>query len=135
MSTPASPHLNQIGQIAINVHDLEVAVRFYRDTLGMTFLFQVPKLAFFDCGGIRLMLAVADRPEFDHQSSIIYYRVADIAATCAALQAKGVELEAAPALVAKMPTHDLWLALFRDPDHNPVALMSEVHVSPAGGTA
>ena len=70
--------LSQISQIAIIVHDLDKAIAFYRDTLGMRFLFQVPKMAFFNCGGIRLMLGIPEEPKFDHPASIIYYKVADI---------------------------------------------------------
>src|SRR5262245_838591 len=126
-SKPTALRLDQIGQIAITITDLDAAVRFYRDTLGMTFLFQAPpSLAFFDCGGIRLMLSAPEKPEFDHPSSIIYYKVADLEAACAALREKGVTIDAGPQLVAKMPTHDLWMAFFHDPDRNPIALMCEV---------
>lgn len=115
-----------IGQIAVPVHDLERAVAFYRDTLGLSLLFQVPKMAFFDCGGVRLMLSIPDAPEFDHPASIIYYRVADIAGAHEALSLRGVRFEAAPHMVADLGTHELWLAFFRDPDDNVLALMSEV---------
>lgn len=120
------PGLSQIGQISINVHDVARAVTFYRDTLGMRLLFEVPKMAFFDCGGIRLMLGVPEKPEFDHPGSIIYYKVADIQAAAGHLTSRGVTFEAAPHLVAKMTDHDLWLGFFRDPDGNLLALMSEV---------
>jgi methylmalonyl-CoA/ethylmalonyl-CoA epimerase len=127
MNDPATTlRLTQIGQIAINTKDLEAAVRFYRDTLGLRLLFQFPKLAFFDCGGVRLMLSLPEKPEFDHASSIVYYKVDDIQGACAALRERGVTIEAGPQLVAKMPDHDLWMAFFRDPDHNPLALMSEL---------
>ena len=123
--TPSALRLTQIGQIAINVKDLDRAVRFYRDTLGLSMLFQFPRLAFFDCGGVRLMLSLPEKPEFDHESSIIYYKVEDIEGACASLRERGVSIEQGPQLVAKMPTHDLWMAFLRDPDHNPLALMSE----------
>lgn len=70
--------LEAIGQIAVNVGDLARAIAFYRDTLRMRFLFQVPGMAFFDCGGIRLLLGTATKPEDDHPASILCYRVADI---------------------------------------------------------
>lgn len=118
--------LSQIGQIFVNVHDLDRAIAFYRDTLGMKFLFQAPpNMAFFDCSGVRLMLGIADRPELDHPASIIYYKVADIAATYATLNSRGVEFVAKPHLVARMPAYDLWLADFRDSEGNLLALMSE----------
>jgi methylmalonyl-CoA/ethylmalonyl-CoA epimerase len=129
-AAPGSIGLEHIGQIAVNVQDLERAIRFYRDTLGMRFLFQAPpQMAFFDCGGVRLMLGVPSEPAFDHPSSIIYYRVADIHAVHDALVARGVTFTEAPHLVAKLPDHDLWLAFFRDPERNLLALMSEVRAA------
>jgi len=118
--------LDRIGQIAINVKDLARAVRFYRDTLGMRFLFEVPNLAFFDCGGVRLMLGAAEKPEFDHPGSVLYYKVADITATYAALKGRDVDFIDEPHLIAKMPDHDLWMVFFRDSEGNTLGLMSEV---------
>jgi catechol 2,3-dioxygenase-like lactoylglutathione lyase family enzyme len=116
-----------LGQASINVHDLDKAVAFYRDTLGMPFLFQAgPHMAFFNCGGVRLMLAIPERPEFDHASSIFYFKVGDIQAVAATLASRGVKFEAPPRLVARMPDHELWMAFFRDVDGNPLELMSEV---------
>jgi methylmalonyl-CoA/ethylmalonyl-CoA epimerase len=117
----------RIGQIAIVVQDLDRAVAFYRDTLGMRFLFQAPpKLAFFDCGGVRLMLDVPEEEEFKHPASILYYKVDDIKATWAALRDRGVEFRDEPHRVARMPDHELWMTFFRDPEGNTLALMSEV---------
>ena len=125
MTTPPL-ELTQIGQIAIIVRDLERAVAFYRDTLGMRFLFQAPGgLAFFDCSGVRLMLGVAERPEFAHPSSVLYYRVDDIDATYEALQSRGVSFIDEPHLIAKMPDHELWMVFFRDGEENVLALMEE----------
>jgi catechol 2,3-dioxygenase-like lactoylglutathione lyase family enzyme len=118
--------LDRIGQIAIIVKDLARAVRFYRDTLGMRFLFEVPNLAFFDCGGVRLMLGPAEKPEFDHPASVLYYKVADIDATFAALKGRDVRFIDEPHLIAKMPDHDLWMVFFRDSEGNTLGLMSEV---------
>ena len=115
-----------IGQASINVHDVDKAVAFYRDVLGMRFLFQVPKMAFFDCGGVRLMLAVPEKPEFDHPSSIFYFKVGDIQAVAATLKSRGVHFEGDPHLIAPMPDHNLWMAFFRDVEGNLMALMSEV---------
>jgi methylmalonyl-CoA/ethylmalonyl-CoA epimerase len=124
----SAPHfsLTSIGQISINVHDVKRATDFYRDTLGMKFLFEAGHMAFFDCGGIRLMLSTPDKPEYDHPTSFIYYRVADIQRSYEILLARGVPFEEKPALVAKLHDHDLWMAFFRDPDNNPLVLMSEV---------
>ena len=129
---PASPtlSLSQIGQVAVYVNDIDRAVSFYRDTLGMPFLFQAPPgLAFFMCGDVRLML---DKPAREHNghrftsSSILYYKVADIHAAHRALQARGVSFEQDPHLVAKLPDHDLWMAFFKDTEDNTLALMAEV---------
>ncbi len=118
--------LAQIGQIAVNVHELERAVVFYRDTLGLRFLFQVPNMAFFDCDGVRLLLSIAESPEFDHPSSIIYFKVDDLGAAFATLSSRGVVFEDKPHPIAKMPDHELWMAFFRDSEANMLALMSEV---------
>ena len=118
--------LSSIGQIAVNVHDVEKATAFYRDTLGMKFLFDAGHMAFFDCGGVRLMLSLPEKPEFDHSSSIIYYRVPDIQHACQVLESRGVNFEEKPILVARLQDHDLWMAAFRDVDNNLLALMSEV---------
>jgi catechol 2,3-dioxygenase-like lactoylglutathione lyase family enzyme len=119
--------LSTIGQIAVVVHDLPRAVAFYRDTLGMRLLFEAPpKMAFFDCGGVRLMLSLPETAEFDHPSTIIYYNVDDIQQAAAVLQARGVAFDSPPHLVAKLPHADLWMAFLRDADRNPLALMSEV---------
>jgi len=124
---PIGPTLSRIGQIFVNVHDLDRAITFYRDILGMLFLFQAPpNMAFFDCGGIRLMLGVPDRPDLDHPASIIYYKVDDIEKVYETFKARGVHFETKPHLVAPMPDYDLWLADFRDSEGNLLALMSEV---------
>ena len=121
-----SGEITQVGQIAINVHDTNRAVAFYRDTLGLRLLFTAGKLAFFDCGGVRLMLSPPERPEFDHPSSILYFKVADIQAAHTRLVQHNVKTENEPHIVARMPDHDLWLAEFRDTEGNVMALMSEV---------
>ena len=118
--------LARIGQIAVPVTDIDRAVAFYRDVLGMKLLFQAPPgLGFFDCAGVRLML---DAPAAANagQGSVIYYKVPDLQAAFEALSARGVVFEAKPHLIAKMPDHELWMAFFRDPDRNLLALMSEV---------
>ena len=126
MSEP--PTLNRIGQIAVYVKDLDRAVAFYRDTLGMPFLFQAPPgLAFFNCSGVRLML---DRPEPGSDeaamgTSILYYRVADIDAAYAHFKGKGVAFTDAPHKIADMPDHQLWMAFFKDSEGNVLALMAE----------
>lgn len=119
--------LSHIGQIAVPVADVERAIAFYRDVLGMRFLFQAPPgLGFFDCGGVRLMLDGPAKAQANNYSSIIYYQVPDIQAAFRALSGRGVVFDAKPHLIAKLPDHDLWMAFFKDPDENVLALMSEV---------
>jgi methylmalonyl-CoA/ethylmalonyl-CoA epimerase len=126
MMTTPQLELTQIGQIAINVSDLQRAVAFYRDTLGMRFLFQAPGgLAFFDVSGIRLMLGVAEKPEFSHPASILYYKVSDINAAYEMLISRGVTFMDQPHLIAKMPDHELWMTFLRDSEENVLALMEE----------
>ncbi|MGH9959376.1 MAG: VOC family protein [Pyrinomonadaceae bacterium] len=118
--------LSQIGQIAIPVTDIERAILFYRGTLGMRFLFQAPpSLVFFDLSGVRLMLDGPAKAQAGN-SSVVYYKVSDLQASFTTLSERGVRFEAEPHLVAKMPDHELWMAFFRDPDRNLIALMSEV---------
>jgi methylmalonyl-CoA/ethylmalonyl-CoA epimerase len=118
--------IQNIGQISIIVHDLQRAIAFYRDKLGLPLLFTAGNLAFFDCGGVRLMLGPAETPELDHPSSILYFRVPDINAAHQRLVDQGVRIEAPPRLIAPMPTHDLWMSGFRDSEGNILELMSEV---------
>ncbi len=118
--------LTKIGQIFVRVSDLEKATEFYRDVLGMTHLFQVPNMSFFDCGGVRLMLGVPEKPEYDHPASIIYYAVGEIHETFAELTARGVAFRGEPHCIARLPDHELWMAFFNDIDGNVLALMSEV---------
>ena len=119
--------LSTIEQIAVNAHDIERALEFYRDKLGMKLLFSVPpNLAFFDCNGIRLMLSLPAKPEFDHPSSIIYFKVDDIQVAYATLSERGVTFAEVPAFVADMGTYALWLAAFHDSENNLLGLMSHV---------
>ena len=118
--------LSQIGQIAIRVKDPARATAFYRDKLGMKFLFAAGPLSFFDCSGVRLMLSPAESARFDHPSSLIYFKVDDIHAQYAAMQAAGVKFEDKPHIVAPMPTYDLWMTHFSDTEDNLLVLMCEV---------
>jgi len=116
--------LSTIGQIALSVTDISRAIGFYRDTLGMKLLFQVPNLGFFDCGGVRLMLSGSQQA--GTSATVLYFKVADIHQAFATLQARNVSIERAPQLTARMPDNELWMAFFRDPDGNLLALMSEL---------
>ena len=123
---PEALSLSTIGQIAIIVKDLARATAFYRDTLGMKLLFEVPGMSFFDAGGVRLLLGKAEKPEFDHPASVLYYKVDDIGGFHRKFEARGVKVEHEPHFVAPMPDHDLWIGFYRDSEDNYFALMSEV---------
>jgi methylmalonyl-CoA/ethylmalonyl-CoA epimerase len=113
-----------LSQVALVVRNLEAATAFYRDVLGVPFMFAAPNLAFFNVGGTRLMLSPPEG-EFTQPGSILYFKVPDIRATHAELSRRGVAFRDAPHLVAPMPAYDLWMAFFRDLDGNTLALMSE----------
>ena len=125
MAEDANFEISTIGQISVTVHDIERATKFYKDTLGMKFLFSAGNMAFFQCGEVRLMLAVPEKAEFDHPASINYYKVDDIDSTYKILTDRGVKFEGEPQLVHKAEDHDLWMASFRDTEENLLALMDE----------
>ena len=118
--------IQRIGQIAINVHETDRALAFYRDILGLKLLFTAGQLAFFDCGGVRLMLSPPSSPEYDHPSSILYFKVDDIQSAHQRLLQLKVKTEGEPHMVAKMPDHELWLTGFRDSEGNVMEFMAEV---------
>lgn len=125
-TTAAAPFgLSRIGQIALTVTDVDRAIAFYRDTLGMKLLFQVPNLGFFDCAGVRLMLSGAEKPT-GPSNSVLYFKVPDLETAFQTLQQRGAAFDRDPHLVARLSDHDLWMAFFRDPDGNLLALMREV---------
>ncbi len=123
--TAASPLIERIGQILISVSDLPRAVAFYRDVLGLTFLFEFPGMAFFECGGTRLYLGVPEKPEFA-KTSLLYYKVRDITEAHDRLVGRGVSFVTPPHKVHADARHELWLAFFKDTEGNHLALMSEV---------
>ena len=116
----------KIGQIAVVCQDVARATAFYRDTLGLQFLFAAgPTLSFFQCGGVRLMLSTNEGTGDKTLSSMLYYFVTDIEGTQRDLKSKGVEFLEEPHLIAKLPDHDLWLSAFRDSEGNMLGLMEE----------
>jgi methylmalonyl-CoA/ethylmalonyl-CoA epimerase len=121
--------LSRIGQIAMNARDFDRAVRFYRDTLGLRFLFTAPPhLAFFDCDGVRLLIDLPEDKEFDHPGSILYFAVDDIRAMHETLVSRGVKFRKEPYLIAKLPDREVWMAFFDDTEGNTLALMSEPRI-------
>jgi methylmalonyl-CoA/ethylmalonyl-CoA epimerase len=119
-------HLDNITQIALTVRDLTRAKAFYGDILGMRFLFSAGAMEFFQCGAIRLMLGLSEHQPITPAGTILYFKVPDIHATHASLRDRGVFFLQPPHLIARMATHDLWLAVFKDLDDNTLALMGEI---------
>lgn len=121
-----NPMLSSIRQIAVTVSNVDAALQFYRDILGIPFLFSAgTELAFLDANGVRLMLSTPQGAGSVGHNSILYFTVSDIVATQANLVARGAKQERAPALAAKMPDHELWIGFLKDPDGNLVGLMEE----------
>jgi methylmalonyl-CoA/ethylmalonyl-CoA epimerase len=117
--------LNRLHQISIRAHNVGRAVRFYRDVLGLAFLFEAPpRLAFFDCGGVRLMLSTPE-PGFDHPGSVLYFAVDDIAEARHLLASRGVTFRTEPHKIATLADREVWLADFQDSEGNTLALMSD----------
>lgn len=123
-----TPRLGAIGQIARSVRDIEAARRWYGEVLGLPHLYSFGNLAFYDCGGVRLMLSQGDGGAAD---SILYFRVPDIHAAQATLAARGVSFVSAPHCIHRHADGtEEWMAFFHDPDQRPLALMSQA--TPAG---
>lgn len=125
MAAAPSVGLSEIGQIAITTKDVDATTAFYRDKLGLTFLFAAPGLAFFQAGSVRLMITLAEKGEFDHPASILYFKVPDIALAHSTLKGRGVEFRTEPHVVHRTDTYDLWLSDFYDNERNTFALMQE----------
>ncbi|RPI23510.1 MAG: VOC family protein [Acidobacteria bacterium] len=127
LTTENTRLLTGIGQVSMRARDLDRAVRFYRDILGLDFLFGPSgQLAFFDCQGIRLMLSVPESEEFDHPGSVLYFNVSNISEAYETLRSKGASFRAEPHLIAKLPDREVWMAFFDDSEGNLLALMSEL---------
>jgi predicted enzyme related to lactoylglutathione lyase len=127
MSTPTVfTGLSDIGQIAIVAGDVARMTAFYRDVLGLKFLFAAgPNLAFLAAGSVRLMLSTPEGAGTVGKNSILFFKVTDIASAHATIVARGAKNESEPRLTARMPDHELWLSAVRDPEGNIVELMEE----------
>lgn len=118
--------MKEIGQIAVTVSDVAKVLPFYRDALGLTFLFSpTPELAFLSAGPVRIMLSTPRGAGAAGANSVLYFKVSDIQSAFAAVVAKGATSERAPQLTARLPDHELWIGFVRDPDGNLVGLMEE----------
>jgi methylmalonyl-CoA/ethylmalonyl-CoA epimerase len=116
----------KVAQLLIPVENFDKGVAFYRDVLGVPFLFAVPPMAFFNCGGVRLLVGVLPSGQEAQRGSVIYFQVPDIHAVVSSLKDQDVRFMAEPHIVHRTPSSENWLAEFTDPDGNQLALMSEV---------
>jgi predicted enzyme related to lactoylglutathione lyase len=120
------PALSEIGQIAITVSDVDAALHFYSDILGLPTLFRpAPNLAFMAAGSVRIMLTTSQGAGAVGENSLLFFKVKNIEEAYAAFVARGATGERGPLLTARMPDHELWIAHVRDPDGNLVAMMEE----------
>jgi len=124
----AAQLLQQVGQIGVPVKDLDRAITFYSDILGLPLLFQTDRMAFYDLNGLRIMLSLPEKEEFAHTSSVLYYQVEDIQNACKVLSAKGAVLSGEPHVVTKMDDIETWMAFFTDSEGNTMALVSDVSI-------
>jgi catechol 2,3-dioxygenase-like lactoylglutathione lyase family enzyme len=115
-----------LGQVHISVRDVDRSVEFYRDVLGMDFLFRVPgqPMAFFASGDVRLYLGTPERPEFTSKC-VLYFRVADMDVEYSRLEAAGVRFLDRPHVVHRDGGHELWMVFLTDPDGHQIGLMQE----------
>ena len=118
-----STDFGSIGQLSRSVADIAAAEAWWRDVLGVPHLYTYGPLAFFDCGGVRLMLSAEAGPA---QANVIYFRVDDIDARFAELTARGVEFQGKPHLIHRHPDGlEEWMAFFTDNEGRVLALMSQ----------
>jgi len=126
--------LGTIGQIHVSVTDVDRSVAFYRDVLGIPFLFRVPgqPMAFFDCGGVRLYVGVPESEDF-RSRGVLYFTVEDIGEAHRVLAGRGVPFRDGPHVVHRTEDSELQMAFFTDPDGNNLALMAEMAVAQTDG--
>nr|WP_174524265.1 VOC family protein [Neobacillus soli] len=120
-------NIKRVGQIGVPIKDIDRAVEFYKNLLGLPLLFNTDTMAFFECNGLRLLLSLPEKDQFAHSSSVVYFQVEDIKETYHGLVEKGVIFVDEPHLVAKMGQTETWMTFFKDTEDNTHALMSEVH--------
>lgn len=120
--------IQKVGQIGVPVKDLNRALDFYKEKLGLSLLFNTDGMAFFECDGLRLMLTLPEKEEFAQSSSVIYFQVKNIEDTYERLVGKEVTFIDEPHVVAKMGQTETWMVFFKDTEDNTHALMSEVQV-------
>jgi methylmalonyl-CoA/ethylmalonyl-CoA epimerase len=127
--TLSAVNIQGIAQLSIPVRDIARASLFYNKTLGLPLLFSQSNMALLDCHGIRLLLGIPEKPEFDYPGSVVYFKVADIQESYRSLLADEVEFTSKPHKIAEFNGFAVWMAFFRDPDDNVHALTSEVPIA------
>jgi methylmalonyl-CoA/ethylmalonyl-CoA epimerase len=120
--------IQKVGQIGVPVQNLERALAFYQDTLGLQLLFNTDRLAFLQCEGFRIFLSLPEKEEFSQSSSVIYFQVEELTKVYNELKEKGVSFIDEPHIVGKMGSTEIWMAFFNDTENNTHAFMSEVTV-------
>jgi methylmalonyl-CoA/ethylmalonyl-CoA epimerase len=120
--------IKNVGQIGVPVKDINRALDFYKEKLGLSLLFNTDSMAFFECDGLRLMLTLPEKEEFAHSSSVIYFQVNNIKDTYECLVGKEVTFIDEPHIVARMGQTETWMVFFKDTEDNTHALMSEVQI-------
>jgi methylmalonyl-CoA/ethylmalonyl-CoA epimerase len=120
--------IQKVAQLGVPVKDLNRALDFYKEKLGLSLLFTTDSMAFFECNGMRLMLSLPEKDEYSHSSSVIYFQVNNIKETYENLLGKDVSFIDKPHVVAKMGQTETWMVFFKDTEGNTHALMSEVQV-------
>jgi len=115
--------LNSIAQIALTTQNLTGAVAFYRDTLGLKLMFEVPGMAFFDVGGTRLMLGENRLSEKLQNNTYVYFDAGDWYETEAALERRGLKFDRPADIVQRTEDKEHAIRFFRDPDGNALAIM------------
>ncbi|QOR68801.1 VOC family protein [Cytobacillus suaedae] len=120
--------IQKVAQLGVPVKDINRAIDFYKEKLGLSLLFNTDSMAFFECNGLRLMLSLPEKDEFAHSSSVIYFQVNNIKESYENLLGKEVSFIDKPHVVAKMGQTETWMVFFKDTEGNTHALMSEVLV-------
>ena len=123
-----SSSIQRIGQIAVPIKNVERAIEFYKEILGLPLMFNTENMAFFDCNGQRLLLSLPEKEEFSNSSSVLYFQVEDIKKSVEKFSEKEVSFIDQPHVVAKMGNTETWMTFFKDSEGNTHALMSEVQI-------
>lgn len=118
--------ITELGQLAITVENVKRSLEFYRDILGLDFIFSPSEnLAFLRCGATRIMLATPQGAGEIGKNSIPYFKLSNIEEFYKTAVANGARQEREPQLAVQMPDHELWIGFLKDPDENLIGIMEE----------